>query len=113
MKSKFKHEKIARKSVFICAPYAGNEAVNIYRAKQIARMLWDAGYLPIIPHTSASFFSELTEREQALDYCLNLLDGCDYIYIDLENGITAGMLGEIAYAKSKKIKNIEVVNGIK
>jgi len=106
MKSKFKHEKIARKSVFICAPYAGNEAVNIYRAKQIARMLWDAGYLPICPHTSASFFSELTEREQALDYCLNLLDGCDFIYIDLENGITAGMRGEIAYAKSKGIKNM-------
>ena len=112
-KSQFKHEKISRKSVFICAPYAGNEAVNIYRAKQIARMLWDAGYLPIVPHTSASFFYELTEREQALDYCLNLLGTCDLIYIDLENGITAGMCGEIAYAKSKKIKNIEVVNGIK
>ena len=103
--------KIARKSVFICAPYAGNNyevRQNIYRAKQIARMLWDAGYLPIVPHTSASFFYELTEREQALDYCLNLLDGCDYIYIDLENGISAGMRGEIAYANSKGIKNVEV-----
>ena len=103
--------KIARKSVFICAPYTGNNyevRQNIYRAKQIARMLWDAGYLPICPHTSASFFSELTERDKALDYCLNLLDGCDFIYIDLENGITAGMLGEIAYAKSKGLKNLEV-----
>ena len=108
MKSKFKHEKIARKSVFICAPYAGNEAVNIYRAKQIARMLLDAGYLPICPHTAGAFFSELTEREQALDYCLNLLDGCDYIYIDIENGISAGMQGEIAYAKAKGLKNLEV-----
>lgn len=107
-KSKFKHEKIARKSIFVCSPYAGNEAVNIYRAKQIARMLWEMGYLPICPHTSASFFSELTEREQALDYCLNLLDGCDLIYIDLENGITAGMQGEIAYAKSKGLKSLKV-----
>jgi len=104
-------DKIARKSVFICAPYAGNNyevRQNIDRAKQIARMLWDAGYLPICPHTSASFFSELTEREQALDYCLNLLDGCDYIYIDLENGITAGMTGEIAYAKAKGLKSLKV-----
>ena len=101
-------DKIARKSVFVCAPYAGNEAVNIYRAKQIARMLWDMGYLPIVPHTSASFFSELTEREQALDYCLNLLDGCEYIYICLEDGITVGMQDEIAYARSKGIKNLEV-----
>jgi len=105
-KSKFKHEKIARKSVFICAPYAGNEAVNIYRAKQIARMLWDMGYLPIVPHTSASFFSELTERDKALDYCLNLLDGCDYIYIDLEVQPSAGMIGEIAYARAKGLKNL-------
>ena len=107
-KSQLKHEKISRKSVFICAPYAGNEAVNIYRAKQIARMLWEMGYLPICPHTSASFFSELTERDKALDYCLNLLDGCEYIYIDLENGITAGMTGEIAYANSKGLKNLDV-----
>lgn len=101
-------DKIARKSVFICAPYAGNEAVNIYRAKQIARMLWDMGYLPICPHTSASFFSELTERDKALDYCLNLLDGCDYIYIDLEVIPTAGMLGEIAYARAKGLKNLTI-----
>jgi len=107
-KSRFKHSKIARKSVFICAPYAGNEAVNIYRAKQIARMLWDAGYLPIVPHTSASFFSELTERDKALDYCLNLLDGCDYIYIDLEVTPSAGMIGEIAYARSKGLKSLKV-----
>lgn len=99
-------DKIARKSVFVCAPYAGNIKVNVFRAKEIARMLWDAGYMPICPHISAGFFSELTEREKALDYCLNLLDGCDYIYIDLENGITAGMRGEIAYAQSKGIKNM-------
>ena len=78
------------------------------KTDKIARMLWDAGYLPICPHTSASFFSELTEREQALDYCLNLLDGCDYIYIDLEVPPSAGMIGEIAYAKSKGLKNLEV-----
>jgi len=107
-KSRFKQARIARKSVFICAPYAGDVKVNVFRAKEIARMLWDAGYLPIIPHTSASFFSELTEREQALDYCLNLLDGCDYIYIDLEVQPSAGMIGEIAYAKSKGLKNLEV-----
>ena len=101
-------DKIARKSVFICAPYAGNEAVNIYRAKQIARMLWDMGYLPICPHTAGAFFSELTERDKALDYCLNLLDTCDLIYIDIENGITAGMRGEIAYAKSKGLKSLKV-----
>jgi hypothetical protein len=103
--------KIARKSVFICAPYAGNNyevRQNIYRAKQIARMLWEAGYLPVCPHISASFFSELTEREQALDYCLNLLDGCDYIYIDLEVTPSAGMIGEIAYARAKGLKNLEV-----
>ena len=107
-KSRFKHEKIARKSVFICAPYAGNTIVNIYRAKQIARMLWKAGYLPICPHCAGDFFRELTEREQALDYCLNLLDGCDFIYIDLEVTPSAGMLGEIAYARAKGIKNLEV-----
>jgi len=103
--------KIARKSVFICAPYAGNNyevRQNIDRAKQIARMLWDAGYLPICPHTSASFFSELTERDKALDYCLNLLDGCEYIYIDLEVIPTAGMMGEIAYAKAKGLKSLKV-----
>jgi hypothetical protein len=50
----------------------------------------------------------LTEREQALDYCLNLLDGCEYIYIDLEVIPTAGMMGEIAYAKAKGLKNLEV-----
>lgn len=107
-KSQFKHARIARKSVFVCAPYAGDVKVNVFRAKEIARMLWEAGYLPICPHISADFFSELTEREQALDYCLNLLDMCDYIYIDFENGITAGMQGEIAYARAKKIKQIEV-----
>jgi len=98
--------KIARKSVFVCAPYAGNEQVNIYRAKQIARMLWDMGYLPICPHTAGAFFSELTERDKALDYCLNLLDGCDFIYIDLEVTPSVGMIGEIAYARAKGLKNL-------
>jgi hypothetical protein len=108
MKIRFKHARIARKSVFICAPYASDVKVNVFRAKQIARMLWEAGYTPIVPHISADFFSELTERDKALDYCLNLLDGCDYIYIDLENGISAGMQGEIAYARAKGLKNLEV-----
>lgn len=107
-KSQFKHARIARKSVFICAPYAGDVKVNVFRAKQIARMLWEAGYLPICPHISADFFNELTERDKALDYCLNLLDMCDYIYIDIENGISAGMRGEIAYAKSKGLKSLKV-----
>ena len=107
-KIRFKHSKISRKSVFVCAPYAGNETLNVFRAKEIARMLWNNGYLPIVPHISASFFSELTERDKALDYCLNLLDMCDLIYIDIENGITAGMQGEIAYAKAKGLKSLKV-----
>lgn len=107
-KSRFKHARIARKSVFICAPYAGDVKVNVFRAKEISRMLWEAGYLPVCPHINASFFSELTERDKALDYCLNLLDMCDFIYIDIENGISAGMQGEIAYAKAKGLKSLKV-----
>ncbi len=107
-RKQFKHKKIHRKSVFICAPYAGNIKYNVANAKNIARMLWEFGYMPVCPHISADFLDETTERDKALDYCLNLLDMCDFIYVDLTGPITAGMRGEIAYAKSKGLKNLEV-----
>ena len=100
-----------RKTVFICAPYAGEISLNINRAMAVSHKLWESGYMPLCPHISASFFCEDTEREKALDYCLQLLTMSDYIYI-IPGTISAGMSGEIRLAKAlNKTQLILELNG--
>ena len=59
--------------------------------------------MPVAPQLYLpQFVDERTERERALDLCLELLDACDEVRV-YGGTVTAGMRAELARAEAKGI----------
>lgn len=86
--------------IYVCHPFAGDVQGNSERVRSICRDLVESGVLPIAPHLYLPrFLDEATEREQALGFCLELLDTCDEVRV-YGDRVTAGMRREIERAEA-------------
>ena len=88
-----------RKKVFICSPFRGDMEGNARKAAAYCRRAVEEGYLPIAPHLLfPQFLNEGIEEERRLGIAmgLELLDGCDEVWVFGE--ATEGMAAEIASA---------------
>ncbi len=96
-----------RKKVFICSPFRGDMEGNARKAAAYSRRAVEEGYLPIAPHLLfPQFLNEGIEEERRLGIAmgLELLDGCDEVWVFGE--ATEGMAAEIAYATEQGNKII-------
>ncbi|MBC7174050.1 MAG: hypothetical protein H5U40_16530, partial [Polyangiaceae bacterium] len=94
-----RQEKSRRRRVYVCHPFAADPAGNIERVRGISQFLIDDGALPIAPHLYVpQLVDEVTDREQVLALCLELLATCDEVRVfgDL---VTEGMERELREAK--------------
>ena len=94
------------KLVFVCSPFGGlyenQELAAKYSAREVA-----AGNIPFAPHLLFPWFmSELTEREKAIRFGIEMLYRCDELHVYEKP--TSGMKREIAAAIAKGIKVVYV-----
>jgi hypothetical protein len=97
------------KLVFICSPFAGDIEGNTIKAEIYSefacRLKSAAG---IAPHLLfPRFLDELVPEDRKLGMCmaLEILSRCDELWV-FGSLITAGMGGEIEYAKKHNIKTV-------
>ncbi len=100
-RSRHKHGPgTGRKRVYVCHPYGADPVGNTRRAKLIARQIVEEGKLPIATHLAlGQFLDESTERDLALELCLELLTTCDEVRV-YGGKITPGMRLEIVHARA-------------
>lgn len=89
-----------RKAAYICAPYAGDVEKNKKAAIDFGKMSHEKGFLPIIPHLLFPYLDDVTDREEAMSMCLEVVERCDALFV-LADVITSGMKMEIELAKKK------------
>ena len=71
------------KVVFVSSPYAGNVPYNLSVARAAARIVIDAGYIPIVPHLYIPLVLDddvPQERDLGLSLALGLLARCDELW---------------------------------
>lgn len=96
------------KIVYICSPYRGHVNENLEIARKASRFAVDAGCLPIAPHLLLpQFMDEETERQQALDLNLCILDICQELWI-IGDKLTEGMKFEISNASARGLRIVPV-----
>lgn len=88
--------------VFVCSPFGGLVENQELAAKYCAQEV-KAGNIPFAPHLIFPLFmSELTEREKAISFGIEMLYRCDELHVYEQP--TSGMKREIRAAISKGIK---------
>jgi len=86
------------KRVYVCHPFSDGPAANIGHVQRISRGLIADGVLPIAPHLYLpQLVDEATQRERALNLCVELLGTCDEVRV-FGGRITPGMERELQYA---------------
>jgi DNA polymerase-3 subunit epsilon len=96
-------ERSRLRRVYVCHPFADDPAGNIERVRGLSRQLVALGVMPVAPHLYLpQLLDEATEREQALRFCLELVDTCDEVRV-FGGRVTAGMKREVEYAKRRGI----------
>jgi len=88
--------------VYVCHPFSNDPAGNAKDIAFICGGIVEKGALPIAPQLYLpAFMDEVTQREQVLAFCLELLADCDLV---LAFGTpTAGMQRELDFARSRGI----------
>ena len=86
------------KRVYVCHPFSDGPAANIGRVQRISRALIAEGVLPIAPHLYLpQLVDEATQRERALNLCIELLSTCDEVRV-FGGRISPGMERELQHA---------------
>jgi len=90
-----------RPLVFICSPFAGDEAKNIANARRFCRFAVGRGAIPIAPHLHYPQFLDDSDKEQralGLFFGSVLLQKCDALWF-FGDSVSAGMQREIRAAR--------------
>ena len=103
-------EKEARQSaykplVFICSPFAGDEKLNLLRARRYCRFAVSQNKIPIAPHLLFPQFMEddcPKQRKLAIFMGLVLLSKCKELWY-FGDTISPGMSVELAKARKRNI----------
>ena len=93
------------KKIFVCSPYRGDVEKNTKRAAQVARILCECGYIPVVPHLYFPNFlreDDQYERIRGIELGIELMKECDKIWL-LGPKITNGMEYELETAKELQI----------
>jgi len=99
------------KKVYVCSPYMGDVENNVKNAVSFSRYVTLLGAMPITPHIySTQFLDENIpeERHLGLTMGLDMLSECEELWVFGMENPSAGMQGEIAFAKEH---NIPVYDG--
>jgi hypothetical protein len=86
--------------IFVSSPYRGAVDHNVAVARAAAKMVFDAGAVPIVPHLYIPLVLDddiPEERDQGIAAALRLLATCDEMWVFGEP--TAGMAMEITEAQ--------------
>ena len=88
--------------VYICAPYSGEISKNTERAIQLAKMAYEKGNIPVIPHVQYPFMddNDPLDRKNALLFCTILMGKCQEVWV-LGDHLSPGMQQELALAKKR------------
>lgn len=90
---------------YVCAPYRGNNAMDITKMREYCRQLYEAGYMPICPFLQFPQFMNMgapKERKAALEMAQALLRRCRVVVACGKN-ITDTMLCELMLAQRLRI----------
>ena len=95
--------------VFVSGRYRGNfiqRLINIWKARQVAKMLWKQGFIPIVPHLNSCMMDGVVTDQEFLDGCIRMLDKCDAIYMMEGYGCSRGSVMELEHAVNtgKKVR---------
>lgn len=94
------------KKIYICSPYKGNVEENVKNAQQYSRCVTFIGLLPITPHIYSTQFLDDNipeERQMGLNIGIELLSDCQEMWVFGLDKPSAGMQGEIEFAKKHNI----------
>ena len=81
--------------VYVAYPYSRDPARSVGVCRAVSRRLVKAGYVPLaVQLLLPQYLDEDTERETAMEQCLDLLRLCDAILV-VGADVTAGMQAEI------------------
>lgn len=72
---------------------------NVRKAEEAGLKLWQAGFVPIVPHTQTRFYQGSALDSQFLEGTLEMLRRCDVVYVLPEFEMSEGTKGEIAEAR--------------
>jgi hypothetical protein len=94
------HDRSLR--IYVCHAWSNDPVANATDVEFICRAIVAKSALPIAPQIYLSrFMDESTQREQAMNFCLQLLADCDLV---LAFGTpTDGMRRELTFARSRGI----------
>lgn len=94
--------------VYICHPYSADPEGNTAKVRAIAQRLKDAGHMPWAPHLYLpQLYDEATEREAAMDFCLEMVSRCDVLLMPNEDvQATAGVVAEVAVAGAEGVPRL-------
>jgi hypothetical protein len=90
------------KKIFVCSPFAGEVDRNVRVAKQLCRMVMEAGHAPFAPHLLYPRFTNDTaaaQRAAGIACGLAFMETCDEVWVFTGNGISRGMRQEIEHAE--------------
>ena len=94
------------KKIFVCSRLRGDYEKNLEVAKSLCRIVAMMGDIPIAPHVYFTQFLKEgveSERKLGIDLGLELLRGCDEIWVFDFNGVSEGMEQEVNFALTNKI----------
>lgn len=104
--------KMRMKRVYICSPFKGDTIMNIAKAKKYSQEVYKKGFLPICVHIYLDEATGLSERsgdrEKLLELGREFVRICDEMWVF--GKCSEGMLKEINYAKSLKLKIVYINN---
>lgn len=95
------------KKVYISHPFSENIADNAEKIREICQQVSDRDILPIAPQLYLPYFvDELTQREKAMRFCLELITLCDEVWVYGDH--SQGMTQEIEFAQRQGIRVVEM-----
>lgn len=110
-----------RRLVFICSPFSGGKASqkeNVRYAREATAFALDSGVYPFTPHLFYPTFLDdgcSPQRVIGMSAGMGWLRRADMLWVFYDNGVSAGMREEIAFASNHgvpirfvSLNNIEV-----
>lgn len=103
---------------YVASPVGGLYAINpknaktliVARATQYCKFVKNAGMIPLsTPINFIDVYDEMTEREEALRDCIEILKKCDvFVYSKIDSYGSAGIRLELEVAKELGLKIVEI-----
>ena len=102
---RIKREKkgVFKPMMYICAPFGGEVKKNTERAIRLAKIAYQQGNMPVIPHVQYPFMDDNNpiDRRNDLNFDLILMGKCQEVWV-LGSTVTNGMKAELQLARKHR-----------